>query len=305
MIYKNTNYFCFFEIIFNKHSYIQHNKGIIRMNDEQLLLFRKILNIRNYSESTVKHYNNALIQFKKWNYNLKPLDKKLLFNYIEYLSSSDKSYSYIRNSIMALKLFSELVLGQNLRNDFLKGIKRPNKLPDVLSIHEVKNVINSIENLKHKTIISLIYSCGLRISECINIRISDIDSSRMLVKIKQGKGKKDRYVQLSYKMLKLLRAYYKEYKPQNHLFQGQKKDEYSAKSIQNVLKKAIARCKITKRITPHSLRHSFATHLLEQGTDLRIIQEILGHKDIRTTQIYTHISSSDISRIKNPIDFMI
>jgi integrase/recombinase XerD len=275
------------------------------MNDEQLLLFRKILNIRNYSESTVKHYNNALIQFKKWNYNLKPLDKKLLFNYIEYLSSSDKSYSYIRNSIMALKLFSELVLGQNLRNDFLKGIKRPNKLPDVLSIHEVKNVINSIENLKHKTIISLIYSCGLRISECINIRISDIDSSRMLVKIKQGKGKKDRYVQLSYKMLKLLRAYYKEYKPQNHLFQGQKKDEYSAKSIQNVLKKAIARCKITKRITPHSLRHSFATHLLEQGTDLRIIQEILGHKDIRTTQIYTHISSSDISRIKNPIDFMI
>jgi integrase/recombinase XerD len=305
MIYKNTNYFCFFEIIFNKHSYIQHNKGIIRMNDEQLLLFRKILNIRNYSESTVKHYNNALIQFKKWNYNLKPLDKKLLFNYIEYLSSSDKSYSYIRNSIMAFKLFSELVLGQNLRNDFLKGIKRPNKLPDVLSIHEVKNVINSIENLKHKTIISLIYSCGLRISECINIRISDIDSSRMLVKIKQGKGKKDRYVQLSYKMLKLLRAYYKEYKPQNHLFQGQKKDEYSAKSIQNVLKKAIARCKITKRITPHSLRHSFATHLLEQGTDLRIIQEILGHKDIRTTQIYTHISSSDISRIKNPIDFMI
>lgn len=272
------------------------------MNDEQLLLFCKILNIRNYSESTILSYNNALIQFKKWNYNGGNLDKDLLFKYVEYLSAYDKSYSYIKNSIMALKLYSELVLGRILKNDYLKRIKRKSTLPDVLSIEEIKQVLDSIDNLKHKAIISLIYSCGLRISECINLKNIDIDSKRMLIKIVQGKGKKDRLVQLSPKLLDLLRDYYKEYKPKVHLFQGQSKDEYSARSIQKILKKALEKCKIKKRITVHSLRHSFATHLVEQGTDIRIIQEILGHKDIRTTQIYTHISSASISKVNNPFD---
>ena len=272
------------------------------MNEEQLLLFRKILNIRNYSESTVDNYSNALIQFNKWHKSGIELDKNILFNYVEYMKAFDKSYSYIKNSIMALRLFSELVLGKKLNNDYLKGIKRKSKLPDVLGIEEVKRVLDSIDNIKHKAIISLIYSCGLRISECINLKISDIDSSRMLIKIVQGKGKKDRYVQLSTKLLLLLREYYKEYKPKDHLFQGQFKDEYSAKSIQNVLKRALIKCHITKQITVHSLRHSFATHLIEQGTDIRIVQEILGHKDIRTTQIYTHISSARISKVNNPFD---
>lgn len=272
------------------------------MNDEQLLLFRKILNIRNYSESTILSYNNALIQFKKWNYSGGNLDKDLLFKYVEYLSAYDKSYSYIKNSIMALKLYSELVLGRILKNDYLKRIKRKSTLPDVLSIEEIKQVLDSIDNLKHKAIISLIYSCGLRISECINLKNIDIDSKRMLIKIVQGKGKKDRLVQLSPKLLDLLRDYYKEYKPKVHLFQGQSKDEYSARSIQKILKKALEKCNIKKRITVHSLRHSFATHLVEQGTDIRIIQEILGHKDIRTTQIYTHISSASISKVNNPFD---
>ena len=272
------------------------------MDEEQLLLFRKILNIRNYSESTVDNYSNALIQFNKWHKSGIELDKNILFNYVEYMKAFDKSYSYIKNSIMALRLFSELVLGKKLNNDYLKGIKRKSKLPDVLGIEEVKRVLDSIDNIKHKAIISLIYSCGLRISECINLKISDIDSSRMLIKIIQGKGKKDRYVQLSTKLLLLLREYYKEYKPKTHLFQGQFKDEYSAKSIQNVLKRALIKCHITKQITVHSLRHSFATHLIEQGTDIRIVQEILGHKDIRTTQIYTHISSARISKVNNPFD---
>jgi integrase/recombinase XerD len=274
------------------------------MNNEQLMLFRKILYVRNYSESTIRNYNNALIQFKKWNYRGLHLEKDLLFKYVEHLRSLDKSYSYIKNAAMALKLYSELVLGKILKNDYLKGIKRKSTLPNVLSIEEVKNVIESVENIKHKAILSLIYSCGLRISECINLKISDIDSSRMLIKIAQSKGKKDRYVQLSPKLLELLRIYYKSYKPNEHLFQGQFKDEYSARSIQNILKRALYKCNIKKRITVHSLRHSFATHLIEQGTDIRIIQEILGHKDIRTTQIYTHISSANISKVKNPFDSM-
>jgi site-specific recombinase XerD len=184
----------------------------------------------------------------------------------------------------------------------LSGIKRPKKLPDVLSLEEVKQIIDSIDNLKHKTIISLIYSCGLRISECINLKSSDIDSKRMLIKIVQSKGNKDRYLQLSPKLLELLRIYFKSYNPNENLFQGQFRDEYSARSIQNILKRALHKCNIKKRITVHSLRHSFATHLLEQGTDIRIIQEILGHKDIRTTQIYTHISKTKLSQIKNPFD---
>jgi site-specific recombinase XerD len=274
------------------------------MNDEQLLLFRKILYIRNYSDSTIKNYNNALLQFYKWNNQNEVLNNDILFRYVEHLTHLNKSYSYIKNSIMSLMLFSELVLRKKLKNDYLRKIKRSSKLPDVLSIEEVKKVIGVVENIKHKAILSLIYSCGLRISECINLKITDIDSSRMLIKIVQSKGKKDRYVQLSPKLLDLLRVYYKKYKPTNHLFQGQLKDEYSARSIQSVLKRALNKCGITKKITVHSLRHSFATHLIEQGTDLRIVQEILGHKDIRTTQIYTHISSANISKVKNPFDSM-
>ncbi len=272
------------------------------MNDEQLLLFRKILYIRKYSESTIKNYNNALLQFSKWNYKNEALNNDILFRYVEHLTHLNKSYSYIKNSIMSLMLFSELVLGKKLKNDYLRKIKRSSKLPDVLSIEEVKKVIGAVENIKHKAILSLIYSCGLRISECINLKITDIDTSRKLIKIAQSNGKKDRYVQLSPKLLELLRIYYKAYKPKKHLFQGQFKDEYSARSIQNILKHALQKCKIKKRITVRSLRHSFATHLIEQGTDIRIVQEILGHKDIRTTQIYTHISSANISKVKNPFD---
>jgi site-specific recombinase XerD len=269
---------------------------------DNLDLLRNILFIRRYSESTIKNYLNSLTKFDEWNKQGKELNKDLLFDFVRFLTLKDFSYSHIRNSIMSLKLYSELILGKQLKNDFLRGIKRPHYVPDILSLAEVKKIIDSINNLKHKSIISLIYSCGLRISECINLKIKDIDSSRMLIKIVQSKGAKDRYVQLSPKMLELLRNYYKEYKPQNYLFQGQIKEEYSARSIQAVLRKALKECNITKRITVHSLRHSFATHLLEQGTDIRIIQEILGHKDIRTTQIYTHISSANKLLIKNPFD---
>lgn len=272
------------------------------MSDEELHLFRKILKIRNYSESTIISYSNSLIQFKKWNKDNSILNNELLFEYVEFLTDAKRSYSYIKNGIMALSLYSELILGKTLKNNYLRNIKRYTKLPDVLSINEIKLIIDSISNTKHKTAISIIYSCGLRISECINIKISDIDSKRNMIKIREAKGKKDRYVPLSSKMLSLLRKYYKEYKPKDYLFEGQKNDKYSPRSIQNVLKKALNISGIYKNITIHSLRHSFATHLVEQGTDIKIIQELLGHKDIRTTQIYTHISKTKLSQIKNPFD---
>jgi integrase/recombinase XerD len=272
------------------------------MNNEQLLIFREILIMRNYSDNTIKNYNNALQQFRKWNFDDTIIDKDLLLKYVEYLRSKDKSYSYIRNSVISLKLYSDLILGKKLHNDSLSYIKKKSNLPDILSLEEVKKVLDSLENLKHKAIISLIYSCGLRISECIKLKLSDIDSSRMLIRINQGKSKKDRFVQLSPKLLELLNGYVKIYKPKENLFKGQNKNEYSAKSIQVVLKRAVSKCNINKKITVRSLRHSFATHLVEQGIDIRIIQKILGHKDIRTTQIYTHISSANLSKINNPFD---
>lgn len=148
----------------------------------------------------------------------------------------------------------------------------------------------------------MIYSSGLRRSEIINLRIEDVDSKRMMLKIKNAKGKKDRYSILSKNVLQLLRSYYKIYRPENWLFESPKKDRYSASSIQKILKKAAKNAGIRRNVHIHMLRHSFATHLLEQGTNLRIIQELLGHESIKTTEIYTHISTADFTNITNPFD---
>jgi site-specific recombinase XerD len=156
--------------------------------------------------------------------------------------------------------------------------------------------------MKHKSILMLIYSAGLRRSELLNLRISDIDSERMVINIRGAKGKKDRISLLSSNILNLLRKYYKEYKPKTFLFEGAKGNKYSPTSVSNILKSAALKAGINKKVTPHMLRHSFATHLLEQGTDLRYIQELLGHSSSKTTEIYTHVSKRAIDKIQNPID---
>ena len=148
----------------------------------------------------------------------------------------------------------------------------------------------------------LAYSSGMRIGEIINLKITDIDSQRKQIKIEQGKGKKDRYTVLSERVLPLLRDYYKEYKPKHYLFEGPKEKQYSTTSIHVILQTAVIKAGIKKRVTMHTLRHSFATHLLEQGTDLRYIQELLGHKSSKTTEIYTHVSTKSLQRIKSPFD---
>jgi site-specific recombinase XerD len=175
-------------------------------------------------------------------------------------------------------------------------------LPIVLSEDEVKSMINNLENIKHKCVIMMIYSGGLRISELINLKITDIDSKRMQVFIKNAKGKKDRYTLLSSKALAFLREYFLIYKPKNWLFEGMNKEKYSERSIQNIFKRALKASRINKVATVHTLRHSFAIHLLENGTDLRYIQALLGHSSAKTTQIYTHVSTRAISEIVNPLD---
>lgn len=184
-------------------------------------------------------------------------------------------------------------------------IERPREekfLPEVLSQEEVTALLNATDNLKHKAVLMTIYSGGLRISELINLKIKDIDSDRMQIRIEQAKGKKDRYTLLGQKTLEVLRSYVKQYQPREWLFEGVNHGPYSETSIKKALRTALDKTKITKRVSPHTLRHSFATHLLEMGTDLRYIQNLLGHQSSKTTEIYTHITVKGFDQIKNPLD---
>ncbi|MFE3869601.1 tyrosine-type recombinase/integrase [Flavobacterium sp. LS2P90] len=195
------------------------------------------------------------------------------------------------------------VRGTKIEVDKIHRPKRSKVLPNVLSKGEIKLILNAHSNIKHKSMLSMIYSCGLRRSELLNLKFSDIDSKRNIVLLKNAKGKKDRIAPLSPKILKMLRDYYIAYKPKNWLFEGQiSGEQYSEQSLQNVLKQALKKAKISKPVSLHWLRHSYATHLLESGTDLRYIQELLGHSSSKTTEIYTHVSTKSIQQIKSPFD---
>ena len=180
--------------------------------------------------------------------------------------------------------------------------RKEKKLPNVLSKNEIQLLFNSTYNLKHHTILAVIYSCGLRVSELINIKINDIDNNRMVIHIRKAKGNKDRQVQLTNQVLEFLRKYYKKFNTVKYLITGQNGGKYSTTSIQKIIKNSALKAGIYKKVTPHNLRHSFATHLLENETHIRFIQTILGHSDIKTTQIYTHVSNAHLKNIQNPSD---
>ncbi|TCX54619.1 recombinase XerC [Dehalobacter sp. 12DCB1] len=213
------------------------------------------------------------------------------------------SHSFVNQSISAIKFFFFSVLG---RTDICYNLPRPKKeeiLPDVLSQEEVFCILRSVKNIKHRAILFLIYSAGLRVSEVVNLQVNDIDKSRMLIHIRQAKGRKDRYSILSEITLNILRKYVREYKVKDWLFKGGNEGSHlSERSVQNIFKEACTKANIKKDVSVHSLRHSFATHLLEGGTDLRYIQELLGHKNSKTTEIYTHVSQRDLAKIHSPID---
>ena len=175
-------------------------------------------------------------------------------------------------------------------------------LPKTIHQNDIKKMFAVTANLKHNTMLKLCYGMGLRLSEIINLKITDIDSNNMQVFIEKSKGKKDRYVNLPQSVLKQLRLYYKAYRPKKFLFEGQAGGQYAKRSLQNVFKNALQKAGINKQVGIHSLRHSYATHLLEQGTDIRFIQELLGHKDIKTTLIYTEVSNNSIRNIQSPLD---
>lgn len=268
--------------------------------------FRKWMEHKRYSPSTIDTYTDAIKVFlsfvePKKALDVEPGDMVRFVN--EYIIPNHFSYSYQNQVVNGAKLFFKEVIKSKLDVEKFERPRSEHKLPNVLSKNEVAAILKAPVNIKHSTMLSLIYACGLRRSELLNLRPADVDSKRGLLIIRQSKGKKDRIVPISEKTLNMLREYYKKYRPKNWLFEGQQSGEqYSETSLQEVLKQAVARANIRKPVTLHWLRHSYATHLLESGTDLRYIQELLGHRSSKTTEIYTHVSTKSLKNIKSPFD---
>lgn len=267
--------------------------------------FIKILELKRYSEQTINSYKGHLLFLRKHvkNKSFKQLTDRELFEFIHYLVRYNNiSASYQRQIVSSLKLFYKEIYNREVPFEYLKVTRKEKKLPVVLSKNEVHTIIKNTNNIKHKALLSLIYSAGLRIGELLNLKKTDIDSERMLLHVRNAKGKKDRYTILSKNALDLLRTYYLEYKPKDYLFEGRKGGKYSSESSLQVFKRALKKANVNKKATLHTLRHSFATHLLEDGVSIGHIQKLLGHNDIKTTLIYTHIAKDALENIKSPLD---
>jgi integrase/recombinase XerD len=277
------------------------------MNTQQhLFSFKNYMNYRRYSQNTIKTYSDALEVFFRFyqNKELESLTKDDLIHFnTEYILKKNLSSSYQNQVINAIKLFYRNRFNRTMEVDYIQRPRREKRLPNVLSKNEVKTILEAPTNIKHRAMLSLIYACGLRRGELLNLTLKDILSDRNLLFIRQSKGKKDRMVPISPKIIVMLREYYKAYKPKTWLFEGQfPNTRYSEKSLENVLKQSLIKAKISKKVSLHWLRHSYATHLLENGTDLRYIQELLGHSSSRTTEIYTHVSTRNLQQIRSPFD---
>lgn len=262
------------------------------------------LELKCYANSTVKTYVSCFEAFLNHYHDreLQDLNEEDIRLYLQKLIREDFSHSYINQAINSIKFYYEVVLEMPNRFYSIERPRAEEKLPQVLAKEEVLAIIENTNNIKHRCVVSLLYSAGLRRGEVLNLKPDDIDSKRMVIKVRSGKGNKDRYTILSEKLLKDLRKYFLEWRPKKHLFEGPKGDQYSAESVVKIVRVASKKAGIKKRVTPHMLRHSFATHLLENGTDLRYIQVLLGHKSTKTTEIYTHVATNIFFKIKNPLD---
>jgi integrase/recombinase XerD len=264
------------------------------------------LELKQYALSTCNTYINLfevfINYFKKW--ELTQIDEEQIRGYLQILVRKGKSHSHINQTINSIKFYYEVVLG--MPNRFY-SIERPIKketLPKVISLEEVRDLIKNTNNIKHRCIVSLLYSAGLRRGELINLKLNDIDSKRMVINVINAKGGKDRLTILSPSVLDDLREYFKIWQPETYLFEGIKGKQYSGTSISKIISGACDRAKLKRKITPHILRHSFATHLLEAGTDIRYIQTLLGHSSTTTTEIYTQVAINNIKIIKSPIEML-
>ncbi len=266
---------------------------IEKLETELKLIKKSELTIRNYL-----YINSKFFDFIK----KEPLDlttddvKKFLANI------SDRAPSSIILSMAAIKFSTSKILNK----DLTQGIERPKKskkLPEVLTKEEVKRLIDSAPTKKSKLIIQFLYSTGLRVSELVNLKIKDIDLNEKIGKVVKGKGSKDRFFTLPDKLILEIDSYIYENKERIYLFSSKDKP-LTPRNIQKMIKNCARLAQINKKVTPHTLRHSYATHLLESGTDIRIIQTLLGHENLNTTQIYTHVSTEELKKVKSPLDLL-
>lgn len=280
-------------------------EGPLKYKDE-LVRLEERLRVQRYSCNTVKTYKNFFSQFLAFFPDRHPeeLEKKDIMKFLLESSKEKKwSDSTQNQAVNAIKFYYEKVLNQE-RTFYELRPRKSQRLPNVFSEDEVLRLFSAVSNIKHKTILMLIYSAGLRIGESVRLRKADIDLVRKTVFIKAAKGKKDRYSVLSDKLILLLQRYLIAFSPEYWLFEGQNGGQYSTRSIQQIFRRAVTKAKVNPFSTVHTLRHSFATHLLERGTDLRYIQELLGHSSSETTQIYTHITQKARQKLCSPLDFL-
>lgn len=274
-------------------------------NRPALERFIETIRLKGYSPNTENTYRNEFAQLLAilGDVHVDTLTPERLRSYMLYCTTELKlSEAMLHSRLNAIKFYFEKVLKQET---FFADIPRPKKhstLPKHISPRDVKKLFENTPNLKHNTMLKLCYGMGLRVSEIIGIKVTHIDSGNMQVLIERGKGKKDRYVNLPESILTQLREYFKEYKPKQYLFEGQYGGQYTTRSAQKVFKDAMKRAKINKEVGIHGLRHSYATHLMEAGTDIGYIQKLLGHSDIRTTLIYAKVTDRDVKKIKSPLD---
>ena len=323
---------------------LQHlkTKRVLQWNNEYKQKLKEALQIRGYSIKTVKTYsshveryflflserefnsdrygcnseNESTNSFENSNTGVNDLIDKsnrkseknspnlAIHAYTLALLNKKLSHSYVNQAISAIKFYYEKVLHQEAAPSYIRP-KKEKKLPNVLTLHEVKNILESLQNIKHKALLYLTYSSGLRVSEVVRLQLQDLDQDAKTIRIRQGKGRKDRYTLLSESAFAIVRHYCHQEKPSKWLFPGQNKSSHlTERTVQKIFDHALSQSGINKKASLHTLRHSFATHLLEGGIDLRYIQELLGHQSIRTTQLYTHISRKNIKNIKSPLDQM-
>ncbi|AHM59135.1 integrase/recombinase [Flammeovirgaceae bacterium 311] len=263
---------------------------------------------KGYSSSTLNTYYSLMGRFIRQlgiteEQTLKDLQSHTINLYhSRWMAQGNVKAASVNQSVSAIKFYMLHVQGKKLDGVDLVRVKRDKQLPKVMSQEELRAVLSASGNLKHRCMLSLLYSSGLRAGELINLKLTDIDWERKQIRIRYAKGKKDRMTILSNVLCQLLRAYLEAYQPQHWVFEGQWGDQYTDSSLRSVFKQALHKAKIDKPFTLHSLRHSFATHLLEGGTDLRYIQSLLGHNSSKTTEIYTHVSQQAVQNIQSPLD---
>ena len=277
------------------------------MIEKYLVAYREWLILKNYSPSTIRTYVNSVRQFYVWSIvqsKKKEWDKsQAIKKYLVYrFDKEQRKWQTINGDYSAIRLFWKHILKRDWKYEELPRPRKEKYIPDIPSVEEVQRLIAGAKNLKARVFMLLLYSTGIRLSEALNLEIKKIDTSQKRIRVEKGKGSKTRYVPLADMLLAELRTYYKEYRPHQYLFNGKKRGKiWNGTTVREFMIAATKEAKITKRISPHILRHAFATHSLELGLDLVSLQKILGHKYIKTTLGYIHLSKMPVASTANPI----